>query len=243
MSAPHTEVEVRAQLALVSSLLAMPYYGWTDISTVRSDLRARKRELKRRLAEAERNNQREKESTAMEDPNGADEAPKVVMADASNPADLLAAAAEAEKAAAAFRKQAAEIARAAEEARRPKMPTVHTGVSVVVTFRRYTSGREYNYAAIGWRTGTSVRWAVTGTETRRFNWAGLLDFIGEANWHTLAEVTQTRTVLASGVEPPVAEVMGRYGKVLRTERPASPFVGDSRYGDEFDITAPGYPGF
>ncbi|AKU45578.1 hypothetical protein AU153_gp94 [Mycobacterium phage Pops] len=176
----------------------------------------------------------------MEDPN---EAPKAVMADASNPADLLAAAAEAEKAAAAFRKQAAEIARAAEEARRPKMPTVHTGVSVVVTFRRYTSGREYNYAAIGWRTGTSVRWAVTGTETRRFNWAGLLDFIGEANWHTLAEVTQTRTVLASGGEPPVAEVMGRYGKVLRTERPASPFVGGSRYGGEFDITAPGYPGF
>ncbi|AVO24752.1 hypothetical protein SEA_MAGIC8_96 [Mycobacterium phage Magic8] len=243
MSAPHTEVEVSAQLAIVSSLLATTCRGWTDISTVRADLRARKRELKRRLAEVKRNNQREKENTTMEDPNGADKAPKGVVADPSTPADLLAAAAEAEKAAAAFRRQAAEIARAAEEARRPKMPTVQTGVSVVVTFRRYTSGREYNYAAIGWRTGTSVRWAVTGTETRRFNWAGLLDFIGEANWHTLAEVTQTRTVLASGVEPPVAEVMGRYGEVLRTERPASPFVGDSRYGDEFDITAPGYPGF
>jgi hypothetical protein len=105
----------------------------------------------------------------------------------------------------------------AREAARPKMPEVGEGPAYVI-FRRYQSGREYGYAAVGWREGRSVRWAVTGSETRRFNWPGLLEFIGEANWPTLWTVTAgERLGPEPGAEPPTAEVMGRYGRVERTE--------------------------
>ncbi|AHJ88392.1 hypothetical protein CG91_gp092 [Mycobacterium phage 39HC] len=125
-------------------------------------------------------------------------------------ARLLEAAGEAERAEA----RALLLAR---EAARPKMPEVGEGPAYVV-FRRYQAGREYAYAAVGWREGRSVRWAVTGAETRRFNWPGLLEFIGEANWSTLWTVTAAdRLGPEPGAEPPTAEVMGRFGRVERSE--------------------------
>ncbi|AHK12041.1 hypothetical protein Hosp_087 [Mycobacterium phage Hosp] len=136
-------------------------------------------------------------------------------------ARLLEAAGEAERAEA----RALLLAR---EAARPKMPEVGEGPAYVV-FRRYQAGREYAYAAVGWREGRSVRWAVTGAETRRFNWPGLLEFIGEANWSTLWTVTAAdRLGPEPGAEPPTAEVMGRFGRVERSET-----VGAVDHGDPF----------
>ena len=111
-------------------------------------------------------------------------------------------------------------ARHAEEAaRRPKMPTVSVGAPVVVTFSKAQSGRVYSFAAVGFRisTGMPVRWAVTGEETRRFNWSGLLNFIGEANWPTLRVMNDGDLLVPEGTEPPVAERMGNYGRVLSTD--------------------------
>lgn len=113
----------------------------------------------------------------------------------------------------------AAAATAAEaEARRPKMPPVDAdGLATVITFVKYQSGREYNYAAVGWRVGRNVRWSVTGTYTGRYNWPGLLAFIGEANWHSIAVVTETRKLLPPELEPPVVEQMGGYGRVIGTQ--------------------------
>ena len=96
-------------------------------------------------------------------------------------AQLLAQAGEAERAEA----RALMLAR---EAARPQMPEVTDDQPVVVGFGKYQSGREYAFAALGFREGRSVRWVVTGSETRRFNWPGLLEFIGEANWPTLVRM-------------------------------------------------------
>ncbi|QHB37832.1 hypothetical protein I5G63_gp092 [Mycobacterium phage Imvubu] len=117
--------------------------------------------------------------------------------------------------------QQALAARQAEEAaRRPQEPAVEAGLPEFVMFSRYESGRVYTYAAIGWQEGRGrtrvTRWAVTGQETRRFNWPGLLNFIGEANWHTLYQFTDSRSLMPAGAEPPVAEEMARYGRVRRT---------------------------
>ena len=114
-------------------------------------------------------------------------------------------------------RQAAEQAIAEEEARKPRCPQVMEGAPTYVTFTRYMNGREYAYAAVGWRAGRSVRWAVTGSEDRRFNWPALLQYVGEANWSTLRVVVDQEPILTPGGEPPVAEVMGRYGRVERTE--------------------------
>ena len=116
--------------------------------------------------------------------------------------------------------QAAAARQAEEAARRPQEPAVEAGLPEFVMFSRYESGRVYTYAAIGWQEGRGrtrvTRWAVTGQETRRFNWPGLLAFIGEANWHTLYQFTDSRSLLPAGAEPPVAEEMARYGRVRRT---------------------------
>lgn len=104
-------------------------------------------------------------------------------------------------------------------ARRPQMPDIpNPGDNATVLFRRYQNGKDYGYAAFGWREGGSVRWVVTGAETGRFNWSGLLEFIGEANWSTLHVVTEAERI---GPDPedetPLREVMGKYGRVTRTE--------------------------
>jgi hypothetical protein len=123
--------------------------------------------------------------------------------------------------------QALAARRAELEASRPKMPEVDAADSTpVVVFSKYQSGREYHFAAIGWRQGRSVRWAVTGEETDRFNWPGLLNFIGEANWGTLRHVVTTVPLLPPGAEPPVAEKMGAFGRVIRTDT----VVADQEYG-------------
>lgn len=132
-------------------------------------------------------------------------------------AQLRAEAARAREAAEQLTRQAAEMAVAEEEARKPQCPQVMEGAPTYVTFTRYMNGREYAYAAVGWRIGRSVRWAVTGSEERRFNWPALLQFVGEANWSTLRVVTDQEPILTPGGEPPVAEVMGRYGRVQGTE--------------------------
>ncbi|AYB70630.1 hypothetical protein SEA_SERENDIPITOUS_89 [Mycobacterium phage Serendipitous] len=134
-------------------------------------------------------------------------------------AQLRAEAARARAIAEELTRQAAEQAVAEEEARKPKMPNVNDG-PVFVAFSRYMSGREYAFAAVGWRTGRSVRWAVTGAEERRFNWPGLLQFVGEANWPTLRVMVDGDSLLPEGYEPPVAEEMGAFGQVLGTSDPA-----------------------
>lgn len=122
----------------------------------------------------------------------------------------------------------AAAATAAEiEASRPRCPTIAEGDNPVIYFTKYQAGREYGYAAIGWRTGRSVRWAVTGNTTDRFNWPGLLAFIGEANWPSIVRMTGAEHLLPPGAEPPVAEQMGRYGRVLgtRTVDTVTPYTG------------------
>ncbi|AKF14656.1 hypothetical protein AVJ28_gp87 [Mycobacterium phage Baee] len=139
-------------------------------------------------------------------------------------AQLRAEAARARAVADELTRQAAEQAVAEEEARKPKMPRVAQGENPVVAFQRYLNGREYAYAAVGWREGRSVRWAVTGQDGRRFNWPGLLQFVGEAIWATLRSLVDAENLLPEGVEPPVAEEMGDYGRVLGTSDPAEPSV-------------------
>lgn len=142
--------------------------------------------------------------------------------------ELMAQAAQAEQAAKALRAQAALLAVEIEKARTPQMPDVNDDGPQVVTFTRYMGGREYSYAAVGWRLGRSVRWSVTGQAESRFNWPGLLAFIGEANWSSLALVTD-RVLIGppESQEPPVVEAMGRYGRVQRTT------VADRTLGDPF----------
>lgn len=135
-------------------------------------------------------------------------------------AQLQREAEQAARIAAELSEQAAAARRAELEASRPKEPAVEAGLPEFVMFSRYQSGRVYTYAAVGWQEGRGrtkvTRWAVTGSETRRFNWPGLLNFIGEANWHTLYQFTDSRLLLPAGAEPPVAEEMARYGRVTRT---------------------------
>ncbi|AEJ94615.1 hypothetical protein FDI63_gp091 [Mycobacterium phage ChrisnMich] len=128
-------------------------------------------------------------------------------------AELLAQAGEVDRAVAE-----AELAR--REARKPKQPDVEHGSAVVVGFTKYQSGRTYAYAAVGWRYGNAVRWTVTGQTTDRFNWPGLLQFIGEANWPSMDRLTGVERL---GPDPedeePVAERMGTFGRVLGSYSP------------------------
>ncbi|QJD51391.1 hypothetical protein SEA_RAWRGERTHAT_88 [Mycobacterium phage RawrgerThat] len=114
---------------------------------------------------------------------------------------------------------AAEELRRREE-RKPKCPQVDDGDYAVVIFTKYQAGREYRYAAVGWRVGRALRWTVTGQNTERMNWPALLQFVGEANWPSLHQVTNTVRI---GPEPddeaPVSEVIGAYGRVLGSYSP------------------------
>ncbi|WGH22197.1 hypothetical protein SEA_KRONUS_96 [Mycobacterium phage Kronus] len=128
----------------------------------------------------------------------------------------------------------AEAARLAEIAARPKMPEVLADKPVVVAFRKYMSGREYAFAAVGWRVGRSVRWALTGETRDRFNWPALLEFVGKANWPTIHLMTEGERL---GPEPTeeveaVREVMGPLGAVLdeRPSRSRAPRGGFARGG-------------
>ncbi|AKY02803.1 hypothetical protein AVV09_gp90 [Mycobacterium phage BrownCNA] len=169
-------------------------------------------------------------TTTKEDPMSDNEGEKAVAAEAApvNPIranDLRRQAAQMlEEAGRIDRLVAAEELRRREE-RRPKMPPVHEGESAVVIFTKYQAGREYHYAAVGWRQGRSVRWAVTGNTTDRLNWPGLLQFIGEGNWPSLRVVTDTENIGPSpDEEEPVAERMGAYGRVLGTSGVVDPLV-------------------
>ena len=136
-------------------------------------------------------------------------------------------------------RQAAELSRAEKLARTPREPELEPGLPQFVMFTKYQSGRVYSYAAVGWtaevaRSAAAARrgdvrlqnrWAVTGQEDRRFNWPGLLKFVGEANWASLRLFTDAEPLLAPGQEPEVAEVVGRFGRVERTEDVVSPVVG------------------
>lgn len=135
------------------------------------------------------------------------------------PATLLAAAEAAEAAARDMRREAAQLALAAEEARRPRMPEIGGADDhAIVSFTKYQSGREYNYAAIGWRQGHSVRWTITGETTDRFNWPGLLRWIGEGNWPSIQLMVEAES-LAPQVESAVQERMGAFGRVVGTVEP------------------------
>ncbi|QPX62202.1 hypothetical protein PBI_INDLOVU_88 [Mycobacterium phage Indlovu] len=142
----------------------------------------------------------------------------------STASELRRQAAEARELAERLAREAAEAALAEAEARRPKMPEVSADVRPIIGFTKYQSGKEYHYAARGWREGRSIRWAVTGSESRRFNWPGLLDFIGEANWPSIVVMTAGEHLVAEGQEPPVAERMGAFGRVVGTESVVDPLV-------------------
>lgn len=111
---------------------------------------------------------------------------------------------------------------AVREARKPKEPPVGS----VIRFEKAQSGRCYHYAAISFPVGgrsslLSRRWAITNTVQGgegRYTWAGLLEFIGEANWTTIElwSIEGTRLVDPDD-EPPVVERVGPYGKVQGTE--------------------------
>ncbi|AKF14351.1 hypothetical protein SEA_VINCENZO_89 [Mycobacterium phage Vincenzo] len=129
------------------------------------------------------------------------------------------AAAMLEEAARIDRLVAAEELRRREE-RKPKQPDLGDAGSVAVTFTKYQAGREYAYAAVGWRVGQSTRWTVTGQNTDRLNWPGLLQFIGEANWPSLHVVVGLKRIGPDPAEEePVAERMGSYGRVAGTYSP------------------------
>lgn len=138
------------------------------------------------------------------------------MPESISAAELRAQAAALISEAAAIDQAAAKAAQEARDARKPKMPTVTAEEPAYVAFARYQAGRNYHYAAVGWRDGRNVRWMVTGATTNRFNWPGLLQWIGEANWPTLCPLTPGEPMVAPGDEPPVAEEMGNYGRVART---------------------------
>lgn len=139
-------------------------------------------------------------------------------------------------------KQAKDIEQAEIDAARPKMPTVLTDAPAYVIFTKYQSGRVYTFAAVGWRVDmrTDVRWAVTGSETRRFNWRGLLEWIGETNWASVHVVTESLPLIDPDDSPPAAESMGSFGRVasvarLRGEPPVEGGGSsrDNRFIDEY----------
>lgn len=141
-------------------------------------------------------------------------------------AQLLSEAKRAQAVAEELLAQAGALALAEEAARRPQQPDLSEGPATV-TFTKYQSGREYHYAAVGWRIGRSERWTVTGQNTDRLNWAGLLAFVGESNWPTLAQVMAIRPMMTPGTEPPIAERMGRFGTVIgvvRVDNSGDPFT-------------------
>jgi hypothetical protein len=143
------------------------------------------------------------------------------MSETRTAAQLYAEARQAQRIAEELVHQAVTAAQAEHEARQPKMPEVTADQPVFLSFAKYTGGRSYNYAAVGWKQGGQhVRWAVTGTETRRFNWLGLLQFIGEANWHTLVHRDGGKGIgpTAPAEEVPVAERIGSYGRVTGTDK-------------------------
>lgn len=145
------------------------------------------------------------------------------MANVITAAELRRQAAQAREIAAQLARDADAATRAELEASRPRCPLIGSDAeSALVSFTRYQSGREYRYAAVGWRTGRSIRWAVTGANTDRFNWPGLLAFIGEANWPSIRLLEEGEPLLPPGTEPPVAEKMGRYGRVLGSSTPFAP---------------------
>jgi hypothetical protein len=112
--------------------------------------------------------------------------------------------------------------RALREMRKPKEPTTDpTGADmVIVRFVKFMSGTEYHYAAVRFGRGQSRRWAVTNCaqgDQGRYTWTGLMDFVGEANWPSLALVTAVEFLLGPFDEPVVKETIGAYGKVIGTE--------------------------
>ena len=118
----------------------------------------------------------------------------------------------------ALDRAAADAELAAREAAKPREPEVGDE-PVYVAFRRYLSGREYSYAAVGWRVGHSVRWAVTSRPAERANWPALLAFIGEANWPTLRRLTEGEALIDATKAAPVVERMGEFGRVESTGSP------------------------
>lgn len=130
--------------------------------------------------------------------------------------------------AAELRTQAIEQARLERVASKPQMPDLSAG-PVILGFEKHQSGRNYAYAAIGWTEGRYKRWAVTGTEARRFNWAGFLEFVGEGNWASIRVMNIGPTLLPEGTEPPVAERVGRYGRITAGRVGVDPFAEGSDY--------------
>lgn len=173
---------------------------------------------------------------------GTDAAEPTVAAPETSPrsvADMLREAEQAAVYAAAMRRQAAEMQLALEAARLPKMPEVDGDAPTFVVFSKYQSGRSYAYAAVGWKHDEHIRWTVTGNNRSRMNWTGLLQFIGAANWPTLAVVSKVENIgPPANMEPAVVETMGDFGRVSKSEIVAREFqrqyTRPGRYGGEFD---------
>lgn len=137
----------------------------------------------------------------------------------------------------AGRAQQAEI-----EATRPRMPEIEAGEPGFLTFTKYMSGREYTYAAVGWKLnrGSTARFVIThraegsrytasSEGNGRFTWEGLLAFIGEANWGSLRVLVPGEAIVAPGGLPPVVETIGSFGQVLGTHRVPDSSTGGDPY--------------
>lgn len=132
-------------------------------------------------------------------------------------------------------REAAIEAKMREDAK-PREPDLSNG-PVHLSFVRDLRDRAYTYGAVGFRRAVglygrdriecSVRWVITASrigvaqgakEAGRYNWNGLLEFIGEANWPTIRMMTPGDFLFGAKDAPPMVERMGDYGSVLRTDR-------------------------
>ena len=105
------------------------------------------------------------------------------------PQSLRASAAELNRLALELIKQADAEEKKARDAAKPAEPEVGPDRPAFVTFTRRLSGIEYTYAAVGVKLGCgAVRWYPTGRShpsTLARSWEGLIDWIGESQWHTV----------------------------------------------------------
>lgn len=86
----------------------------------------------------------------------------------------------------------------ARQGRRPAMPGVRlsSDVPTIITFTRRLSGKDYRYAAVGFRRGPRCEavWATTGREQTNYTWNALLGFIGPDNWGSIEVVAKLAPV-------------------------------------------------
>lgn len=113
------------------------------------------------------------------------------------PQSLREQAAELSRLALEMIKQAEAAEQKARDAAKPAEPAIGPNRPAFVTFVRRLGDIEYTYAAVGVKLiSGAMRWYPTGrmrparsTDTLGRSWEGLLDWIGESQWHTVRRLT------------------------------------------------------